>query len=130
MTGHTNYGSSWQVTHGCEAATLDGSHIGKVARFSPPTLPGIVDQASGLAFDVQITGRIVQVGHAAGTTTVAVDLGSEGNAFMFALNPTEPIAFLDEAAQAGGGAAGSAAQPVSSGRLTDQDGYAITRSER
>ena len=88
---------AYSPIHGCEARTLDGSNLGGIVQFQASTLPGVAE-STPLGFDVQITGKLTQIGHSEDSTTIAVQLNDEGAAFMFVIAPTEPVAFLGEQA--------------------------------
>lgn len=85
------------LVHGCEARSLDASHLGSIAQFHAASLPGVAE-SQPLGFDVQITGKLTQIGHSEGSTTLAVQLNDDGDAFMFVISPTDPVAFLGEEA--------------------------------
>lgn len=93
---HTFPASEWAAAPPVPAMTVDGTWIGKVVRFSSPVLPGMT-KVEITQFDIVITGRLTQVGHAAHTTTLALLVGPDNDdAVPFNLASTEPVTRLTE----------------------------------
>lgn len=89
--------SEWRpLSSPVRAMAVDGSWIGRVVRFASPVLPGMTN-VEITQFDIVVTGRLTQVGHAAHTTTLALLVEpTSDSAVPFNLAPTEPVTLLAE----------------------------------